>query len=424
MMQIEEIIDKRFNEFGDKIDKYVISNLLPGLITLVYQTDKIIDCRIHGYKNFDEKTQFRIDDIFRIASMTKPVVTVALLMLLEQGKLTLDDRLSKLISNAQYMQVFINKTDNEITLDNLKQEITILDLLTHTSGFMYPEYYNSLVETKYKEIFGCEFLGYDIKREKMTLEQFAKLVANVFLKHQPSSEFTYGISTDIIGYIIEQVSGQKLDYFLEENIFNQLDMTDTGFYVRKTKLPRLVPIHSENLDHVFRVSDNELQKSYRDKSNFLSGGAGLTSTISDYLKFALMLINKGLYNGRQIIKRETFDLMTTDFTTPRGIPFSYWDRSGFTNEYRMSFDPFKRDKGFCLGLKKKTSELFFKNGIFSWFGIYGTYFWIDPDNKIIGMLFSQIVPQSDNYLFYKLTNDFEDFVYRTIFDIKKGQRNF
>lgn len=411
---VKETFDKRFDQLSLKMDEYVESRKLPCILTLVYHIDNIIDCRIHGYKDFDKKISLEINSIFRIASMTKPIISLAILILFEQGKISLDDKLSKFIPNTENMKVFVKKTENNLILDNLKQEITILDLLTHTSGFVYSSEYNNPVDKKYMEIFRCEFLGYDKNKELMSLDEFAKLIPEVYLKHQPGMEFTYGISTDILGYIIEQVSGQKLDEFLNDQIFSKLDMNETGFFVEEKKLSRLVAIHSQTDQNTFTTSDDILQRSYRDKTNFLSGGAGLTSTISDYLKFAIMLLNKGKNDGEYIIKEETFDLMITDFTTSRGISFSSWDRSGFTDEYRKSLDPYKRDTGFCLGLKKKISNIYYKKGIYGWLGIYGTYFWFDPENKVIGIILSQIMPQQSNFVMNIINSEFEDFVYSTL----------
>ncbi|OLS24736.1 MAG: Esterase EstB [Candidatus Heimdallarchaeota archaeon LC_3] len=405
-MEIREVDNQNYDLLTNKMMDYVDNDKLPGLITLVYKNEKIIYNKKFGFADTEGKIPIEFENIFRIASMTKPIVSVAALILFEKGKFVLEDPLSKFIPNAKNLKVYVEKKDDEIIVEDLEREITILDLFTHTSGFIYPMDPNHPVDKQYLDLYGSNFE----KRNQMTLKELGEGWFKIPLKHQPGIKYTYSVSTDILGYLIQVISGKVLDKFLKEEIFQKLDMVDTDFYVPEDKKARLVSIHEINKEGKLLKSKEDIQSFPRDKRKFLSGGGGLLSTVSDYLKFAKMFLNRGNLNGVQIITEKTYELMISDHITTRNIIFSVWKREGFPENLKNIIDPDKERNGFGLGVSIQINNEYFPKGIYSWPGAYTTNFWIDPENKIIGIILSQFIP----IFSYPIFHEFEKMTYEAL----------
>jgi len=297
------------------------------------------------------------DSIFRIYSMTKPIVSVAALMLVEEGKMQLADPVAKFIPELKDLKVGVEK-GGSLELVASSRPITIHDLLRHTSGLTYGVFGKSMVKELYTKN-GVDSWDH-------TNADLVKKLASVPLMFQPGSTWEYSRSTDVLGHVIERVSGQNLDRFLEERILKPLGMRDTAFYVDPAKHGRIAePFAKEPLINV------------RTKPKYLSGGGGMVSTAADYLRFAQMLLNGGELDGVRILSRKTVDYMTSDHLGGVRGP-AYLPGPGY---------------GFGLGVKVRTSAGEADSpgsiGDYDWGGLGGTYFWVDPKERLIGIWMMQ-----------------------------------
>ena len=408
MIEIKEITDKRFQLLSQKMNEYISEKKLPGIMTLIYQHGKIIHCEKYGVRDIDSQQEINFDDIYRIASMSKPIVIVAALMLYEQGKFSFDDPLSKFMPKAKQLEVFKEEIDGKIIVEPMTHEVTILDLFTHTSGFIYPWVPTHPIDKLYLEIYGEN----RVNIQEMTLQAAIDKFFDIPLKYQPGSKWEYGISTDILGYLIEVISGQSLDEFLREQIFDKLGMLDTGFYVTENIWPRLIPIHIKDAEgHLIKnEKKSELDKT---KPSFLSGGDGLVSTLSDYLKFTIMLLNKGTFNQIELLKQKTVELMTSDHMAPRGINYVGFDPNEYPDVSESTADSlrkFSEGYGFGMGVQVKIKKNSVPVGIHGWGGAFNTSYWVDPTNQLIAILFLQFVPSFS----YPIHIEFMDLTYKAL----------
>ena len=408
IIEIKEITDKRFQLLSQKMNEYISEKKLPGITTLIYQNDKIIHCEKKGVRDIETQQALNFDDIYRIASMTKPIVSVAALMLQEEGKFSLDDPLSKFMPNAKQLKVFTDEIDGKISVEPLAREVTILDLFTHTSGFIHPFNPTHPIDKLNRELRGEN----DEKVREMTLQAAIDKYFDIPLKFQPGTKWSYSISTDILGHLIEVISGQPLDNFLSKRIFQKLGMHDTGFFVPENKWPRLIPIHIKDAEgHLIKnEKDSELDKT---KPSYLSGGGGLVSTLSDYLKFTILLLNKGTFNQTELLKQETVELMTSDHMASREINYVGLDPNEFPDIPEFMANIFRKSSegyGFGLGVQVKIKKNSVPVGIHGWSGACTTFYCVDPTNQLIEILFSQFIPNFS----YPIYNEFMDLTYKAL----------
>ena len=330
---------------------------IPGVVMLVAQNGKVVLQTAYGKKDAAAGTPMTADSIFRIYSMTKPIVSVAALMLVEEGKMQLADPVSKFIPELKDLKVGVEK-GGSLELVASSRPITIHDLFRHTSGLTYGVFGKSLVKELYTKN-GVDSWDH-------TNADLVKKLATVPLMFQPGSTWEYSRSTDVLGHVIERISGQDLDRFLEERILKPLGMRDTAFYVDPAKHGRIAePFAKEPLINV------------RTKPKYLSGGGGMVSTAADYLRFAQMLLNGGELDGVRILSRKTVDYMTSDHLGGVRGP-AYLPGPGY---------------GFGLGVKVRTSAGEADSpgsiGDYDWGGLGGTYFWVDPKERLIGIWMMQ-----------------------------------
>ncbi|MEM9935580.1 MAG: serine hydrolase domain-containing protein [Bacteroidota bacterium] len=378
-------IEKLFNQ-------YIDNQWIPGGVVLVARHGKVAYLESFGHRDIENDIPYQEDDIFRIASMTKPATTVAVLMLYEKGLFNLDDPISKYIPAFDSVSVLsdFSEIDSSYAAVPANQAITIRHLLTHTSGISY-DFMSPQIKAIYHKN-GAN--GFGLSHKTATTEEMAAKFAEQPLLHHPGENWTYGHNTDILGYFVEVVSGQTLGEFLEEHVFEPLGMNDTYFYLPKEKFDRLVPIYSDwgrgSLSRVMG-KDTTSYPTYGRKDYF-AGGGGLSSTVKDYFIFSQMLLNQGEYNGKRILSRKTIDLLTSDQLERMGItPGSLLGSEGFT---------------FGLGVSVRTA----KNqrhshgsvGTFRWGGIFNTKFWIDPQEDMIMVAMAQILPLRHPDIWQKL----------------------
>lgn len=354
------------------------SALISGAVAMIARNDKIIYQKAFGFSDREKSEAMSLDHIFRFASMSKPITSTAVMQLIEQGKLSTDDKLSKFIpefSEVEVLETF-NEKDSSFTSVPIVQEITVHHLLTHTSGIPYAVFH---------PVAGAIYPRYDFveawTKDARTLATNIPKQAKAPLMHQPGAAWTYGTNIDVLGYIIEKVSGMPLDVYFEENIFKPLGMQDTGFYLPDEKADRLVdvwltPDADENLPDMF-VTDYAVSGA----KTYFAGGAGLVGTAGDYLKFATAILNKGRLGDAKILETATVDrMLANQIDTLRlgeGVGF------GYGGEVRLEEN--------ADGINA---------GQWGWDGYWQTYFRIDPQNDMVMILLTNAYnnPQWDEVL--------------------------
>ena len=348
---------ERLRQLDATVRADVDAGRIPGVVMVVAQNGKVVLQTAYGKQDAAAGTPMTADSIFRIYSMTKPIVSVAALMLVEEGKMQLADPVEKFIPELKGLKVGVEK-GGSLELVASSRPITIHDLFRHTSGLTYGVFGKSMVKELYTKN-GVDSWDH-------TNADLVKKLASVPLMFQPGSTWEYSRSTDVLGHVIERVSGQDLDRFLEERILKPLGMRDTAFYVDAANHGRIAePFAKEPLINV------------RTKPKYLSGGGGMVSTAADYLRFAQMLLNGGELDGVRILSRKTVDYMTSDHLGGVRGP-AYLPGPGY---------------GFGLGVKVRTSAGEADSpgsiGDYDWGGLGGTYFWVDPKERLIGIWMMQ-----------------------------------
>ena len=372
---------------------YIAQGKLPGVVTMIARRGKLVHAHRQGWADVARRKPIQPETRFRIASMTKPVTSVALMMLYEEGRFQLADPVSAFIPAFKNLKVLAAPTDhpNESALQPLAREMTIRDLLTHTAGLSYGLSSHPL-DTLYGQVWSPDH----------TLATMMDRLSTIPLMYQPGTRWHYSIATDVLGYLIEVISGTPFDQFLQERIFTPLGMADTGFYIPRE--------HTDQLATLYRVSDAEKMRTVPRPAPTLpprapSGGGGLISTASDYLRFAQMLLNGGKLGDVRLLGRKTVELMTQDHLPP-GISLP----DVFVRTYRL------QGYGFGLGFRVRTdvaaSQLLGSTGEYGWAGAYETYFLIDPQEDLIALYLTQLAPSG----YYPLRRQFTTLVYQALAD--------
>lgn len=357
------------------IQQSIDKKQIAGGIGLIARNGKIVYNKAFGYNDYAAKTPLKSDNIFRIASQTKAITSVAVMMLFEEGRLLLDDPVSKFIPSFAKPTVIdqFNAADSTYTTVPAKREVTLRDLLTHTSGIDYAV----IGSANFKAIYAKAGIPVGFEAGNFTLKDVMEKLGKLPLAHQPGERFTYGLNTDVLGYIVEVVSGKPLDQFFRERIFEPLGMNDTYFFLPASKHSRLVPIYTFDSNSQFKVYERNgvITADYPTrKGTYFSGGAGLSSTITDYAAFLQMLLNGGVYNGKRLLARRTVELMT----------------SNQIGELKVRTDKF--GLGFQITSEEGQAKLGVTKGSFSWGGYFGTTYWVDPKEKIVAIFFAQQSP--------------------------------
>ncbi len=379
------------------ITEYMQKDWLPGGVFLLARHGKIVYYKNFGKRSVDSDQDYRKDDIFRIASMTKAVTSVAIMQLYEQGKLQLDDPVYYYIPAFKKSAVLdqFNDADSTFTTIPVKRAITIRMLLTHTTGIMYGYRCEHPFDILYQK-YNLTTAGFGSETE--TTEDFVNRIAEMPLAFQPGERYRYGLNMDVLGRIVEVASGQTLAEYFAEHIFEPLGMTDTQFYLPEDKQDRLVPMYGQKSDGtVYMTTEGGMAGTteypkYKDVG-YYAGGAGLTSTAMDYARFIQALVNDGQYNGYQLLGRKTIEVMTADqLMTDHGkIP-------GFSN---------KPGNTYCLGFNLTTEEGAGINskspGTYEWGGYFSTKYFIDPKEDLIFVGMTQVMPFRHGEFYEKLT---------------------
>lgn len=383
----------RLAEIDTLMNDYIRKNWLTGAVTLIIKNNQLVQYKGYGYSDVSAKKPMMNNAIFRIMSQSKAITSAGALILYEQGKLALDEPISDFIPEFKGPKVLdtYNTKDTSYTTVPAKREITFRDLFTHTSGIGYAAIGSDTMNAIYAKANIPSGLGYF----NADLLDRMKALGKLPLAHQPGEKFTYGLNSDLLGCLIEVISGMNLDQFLRKNIFEPLGMKDTYFNVPSSKANRLAGVYTEDANHniiKWTRTTNNIDPDYPlMEKHYFSGGAGLSSTAFDYAIFLQMILNGGSYNGRQILARRTCEIMTSgqlDFT--------------------VDLDNF--GLGFQITSARSAARNGRNTGSFSWGGYFGTNYWADPREHLVCLIMTQHNPNSHEDFVIK----FENLVYAAL----------
>lgn len=362
---------------------------MAGVTALIARHGKIGYFKSFGVRDLEAGDPMQNSDIYRIYSMSKPITSVAVMILFEEGRFELDDPVSKYIPELGGLEVIVEEKDPETgkptySTEPSDRDMTVRDLLRHTSGLTYGRYGIAELDKKYGEK--------NAQRRNGNLADLTAALGTMPLRYQPGTTWNYSLSTDVLGRLVEVISGTTFDKFLEERIFKPLGMNDTGFHVPQKDKDRLAGVYGRNLAPL----PAGRARNYLEPPKFFSGGGGLASTTEDYFKVCQMMLNGGEFNGVRILKRETVELMTQNHLgeVPMGMGL--------------------RGFGFGLGFliyPEPTGATSASKGTYSWGGAASTSFWIDPVKEVIGIHMMQIMPEARSY-----GQEFRTMTYRALAD--------
>jgi len=388
--------------------RYIDAGRFPGTQLLVYRRGKVVHSVVQGFADLERRVPVRDDTIFRIYSMTKPITSVAFMMLFEEGRVALDEPVHKYIPEWKNLGVFVAGTSPSFLTRPTSRPMQIVDLLRHTSGLTYGIQQRSNVDAAYRE-----------KKiaEAGTLQGMVEELAQIPLEFSPGEAWNYSVSADVLGYLIGKISGRPFEQFLKERIFDPLGMADTGFYVPSAKAARFAACYSADPPGklMFRPTerkgtltllDDPTKSAYLSPPSFVSGGGGLVSTASDYLTFCRALINGGELGGTRLLGPKTLQLMTSNHL-PGGVDLPALSRSMFSEATNSGIG---FGLGFAVTMDPAKTLLPGTTGEYFWGGAAGTAFWVDPAEELIAIFMTQLMPSSA----YPIRRELRTLVYAAI----------
>jgi CubicO group peptidase (beta-lactamase class C family) len=368
----------KLSRIDNVVNDYINKNWLTGAVSIVIKDNQVVQYKGYGYADVDSKKPMQKDQIFRIMSQTKAITSVGIMILYEQGKLLLDEPISDFIPEFKNPVVLdkFNDADTTYTTVPANREITFRDLLTHTSGLDYTDIGSSKVQAIYTKNHIPSGLGYF---EASLLEKM-KALGKLPLTFQPGEKWQYGLNTDLLGCLIEVISGMNLEEFLSKNIFEPLGMKDTYFNVPASKASRMATVYTQDsLNHVIKWNHSfrHIDPDYPlMNKHYFSGGAGLSSTAFDYAVFMQMMLNGGVYNSHRILSKRTVEMMISGQL-----------KEGLFGDDNMGL-------GFGITLERSAAKGPRNEGSFAWGGYYGTTYWADPKAHLVCLFMTQQNPNS------------------------------
>ena len=402
----------------DRIDdhlkrRYIDANRFPGTQLVVYRRGQVVHSSVQGFADLERKAPMRDDTIFRIYSMTKPITSVAFMMLVEQGLVALDEPVHKYIPEWKNLGVFQAGTAPAFVTRPPARPMQIVDLLRHTSGLTYGFQQRSNVDAAYRDsqIGTIELAG--------TLDSMIAALAKIPLEFSPGDAWNYSVSTDVIGYLIGKISGVPFERFLKDRIFDPLGMADTDFFVPAEKAHRLaacynatvsgmMAVHSPGAKSGLALQDDPATSPYRSPPSLISGGGGLCSTAADYLTFCRALLNGGTLDGVRLIGPKTLALMTANHL-PGNRDLPEMSRSMFAE---ATYSGVGFGLGFSVTMNPAKTLVPGSPGEYAWGGAATTSFWIDPAEELITIFMTQVIPSSA----YPVRRELRTMVYAAITD--------
>ena len=389
----------RLDRVNQLVQGYVDEGKLAGAVTMLSREGEVFHFESHGWADIDRGLPMENDSIFRIYSMTKPITSVAVMMLYEEGHFSLDDPVGKFIPELGRMKVYDGMGERGMRLVEQDRPITIRHLLTHTSGLSMGSHKDSPVEEQYRQS--------DMMDPQSSLPEMVKKLSALPLLTQPGAKWRYSRATDVLGCLVQVISGQPFDEFLQERILGPLGMVDTAFYVSEEKLDRLAAVYGPKSDgSIIEELDNTFVNKFKAPHTLFSGGGGLTSTAEDYMRFSQMLCNEGELDDFRLLGPKTVEMMTSNHLPESLKPFAVGQSNASDT----------RGCGFGLGFRVVMDiaehGILGSEGIYSWGGAASTIFWVDPAEDMVAILLTQMMPSST----YPLRREFQVAAYQALTD--------
>ena len=425
---------ERLEKIAPTLSEHIKEGRFPGFITAVARKGRVVHFETQGFSDIEKQIPLQKDSLFRIYSMSKPITGVALMILIEEGKIRLNDPVSLYIPEFAETKVMVMNQDGSFTTEKLDREITIRDLATHTSGIAYSFTANDALQEIYEKEKLSPYFFIDnldtakignsvvIKSEKSFPDICAfseGLASKAPLMHQPGEKYTYSMGMDVLGCVIERASGKTFDIFLEERIFGPIGMKDTSFFVPESKKDRFTSLYAYPGDLrelipgmegkipedllMIKIDDRSYSP-YLAKASVFDGGSGLVSTTEDYLKFAQMLLNGGKLDDVRILSRKSVELLSSNHLRKEVL-----NRTGSDDDYVTEGIGF----GITVGVITDTglTGQYGSNGMYFWGGAASTIFWIDPAEELVAVAMTQLLASP-----WPLRETFSALVYQSIDD--------
>ncbi len=394
---------QRLARVDDHFREYVDDGRLPGWLVLVARHGKIVHLSTYGHRDVAAGLPMERDTLFRMYSMTKPITSVAAMMLYEEGAFELKDPVSRFIPSFAETRVFRGGTAMKPVTDAMIEPMRIWHLLTHTAGLTYGFQYASPVDAMYRAA------GFEWGAPPGTdLAECCDRWAALPLLFQPGSEWSYSVATDVLGRIVEVASGMPLDQFLAERVFRPLHMEDTGFHVPPEDSDRLAALYTPHPRSGLAVQQDALGASALTAPTFLSGGGGLVGSTADYHRFTQMLRCGGELEGVRLLGHRTLDYMTRNHL-PGGVDLEAFGRPLFAE---TTFDGTGFGLGFAIVEDPVKNKVLGSAGEFMWGGAASTVFWVDPREQVTGLFLTQLLPSST----HPIRSQLKPLVYQALVD--------
>lgn len=382
----------RLERIEPVLQRYINDKKLAGMVALIARRGQPVYCKSLGYAHREAGLLMQPDTIFRIYSMSKPITSVAVMMLVEEGLLRLDSPLYEFAPCFKDCQVLVSQ-NGQNHLEPLKRDIHIHHLLTHTSGLGYNYDPLSYIDGLFRQ----RIPRHNAAAATISFEDLMRAIASIPLVYQPGESWRYSIASDVLGYVVETVSGQAFGAFLQERIFEPLGMTDTAFTITPEKVRRFAANYGPAEDGSLKVIDDPFNSVYSLVPKAPSGSGGLISSAPDYFRFCQMLLNKGELHGQRLLSRKTVEYMTLNHL-PGGLRIDE-EGQGF-------------GLGFSVLVEPVLSSTLGSAGTYRWGGAANTRFWVDPQEELIGLLMLQYMPNG----VYPVDKTFQNLVYQAIID--------
>ena len=388
----------RLERVNKLMQDYVGSNKLAGISTRLARRGAVYHSENFGVADIESGRPVDDDTIWRIYSMTKPITSVAIMMLYEEGAFQLDDPVSDFIPELDGLKVYAGMGQDGLKLVDQERPITIRSLLNHTSGLSYGFYQDTPIDAMYR--------SQNLPGGSGNLKDMIGKLSQLPLASQPGTNWRYSVATDVLGYLVEVLSGQPFDQYLQQKILGPLGMIDTAFYVTEDKLDRLATVYGPSDENGITALDTPQVNRHKAPVTLFSGGGGLVSTASDYLRFSQMLLNNGELEGVSLLSRKTIEMMASNHLSDDLLPFSvspdlldYSEGAGFGLGFKVVMDVARTG---VLG----------SEGNYSWGGAACTTFWIDPKEELIAVFMTSFMPSST----YPVQRQFQIAVYQSLVD--------
>lgn len=365
----------RLNRLDQWISSMVEQNVIAGASVIISRKGKLAYAESFGKSNVESQRDMTTNDLFKIASMSKVITSVAVLQMYEKGLFLLDDPISKFIPELENMEVLsgFNEADSSFTTVPSTKPITIRKLLTHTSGISYGG--EEISKIMAKQGFN------DISIFSNTLEELVMAISKVPLTHQPGASWTYGYSTDILGYLIEKISKKSLADYLQTNLFIPLGMSSTGFNISNDEYSRYAQLYGSRAGKLIPIKNTDHWLPKDKRVTLFKGGSGLVSTPEDYMRFAQMLFNGGKFNGKRIIGKKTIEIMTSNQIETLNYPEDMLRLLGAKNKFGL---------GVNVVTESGSKNELYSAGSYYWEGMYATSFIVDPKEDLVAVFMIQI----------------------------------